>query len=353
VCECAAAVGTANTQKLLASAETQKFFEVEVKKDKTTKQLFKFFIVYGPESPAQCSCLLTKKNLPLQRPVKMDTSMNGGSSNNGGHYAPLEEGSTHSASAAAVSVDPNNTTGAGRSSSKYNESVVNSVDEYNHSFIRKSGRFATGFLIGYFVISIIVSNVWFGFKPLDAIYFSVVTFSTVGYGDFVPKSTSTRLFQAFLIIFGVGVGSSLIGILNDHINTYNENTSERRSIETTEKLQQLAASGVDLAKRKYRHIRSGISSLHIRQAVDDEENVVSDNGHSPQSRTTSIASTMMADITIEQLATILRTQYEEEFKQLNNSVVINFGVVVALIAIGALGMGLVSVVANSTVSYLL
>jgi hypothetical protein len=149
------------------------------------------------------------------------------------------------------------------------------------------------------------------------------------------------------------VGSSLIGILNDHINTYNENTSERRSIETTEKLQQLAASGVDLAKRKYRHIRSGISSLHIRQAVDDEENVVSDNGHSPQSRTTSIASTMMADITIEQLATILRTQYEEEFKQLNNSVVINFGVVVALIAIGALGMGLVSVVANSTVSYLL
>jgi hypothetical protein len=93
----------------------------------------------------------------------------------------------------------------------------------------------------------------------------------VGYGDLVPKSLSTRLFQSFLIIFGVGVGSSLIGILNDHINNYNEAQAERRSIETTEKLQELVAAGVDIKNRKYHQIRSGISVLHIRQTDEGSE----------------------------------------------------------------------------------
>lgn len=85
----------------------------------------------------------------------MDTSLNG---SNGGDYAALEEGS---------------------SNPQVNSSkAIKSVDAYNTSFTVKSGRFATGFLICYFVISIVVSDVWFGFKPLDAIYFSVVTFST-------------------------------------------------------------------------------------------------------------------------------------------------------------------------------
>jgi hypothetical protein len=63
--------------------------------------------------------------------------------------------------------------------SKYDsDTTINNVDAYNQSFILKSGRFATAFLVGYFVISILVSSQWFGFTPLNSVYFSVVTFST-------------------------------------------------------------------------------------------------------------------------------------------------------------------------------
>lgn len=99
----------------------------------------------------------------------------------------------------------------------------------------------------------------------------------VGYGDYVPKSLSERLFQAFLILLGVGIGSSLIGILNEHISNHNEATSEKRSIETTQKLQEMVAAGVDMQRKKIHHIKSGISVLHLRHTEYAQEERTSHN----------------------------------------------------------------------------
>jgi len=49
------------------------------------------------------------------------------------------------------------------------------------------------------MLALLVSAIWFyreveGWSIVDAIYFSVMTMSTVGYGDFAPSTPYTRSF---------------------------------------------------------------------------------------------------------------------------------------------------------------
>ena len=46
---------------------------------------------------------------------------------------------------------------------------------------------------------------------VDSLYFSVITLTTVGYGDFSPTSGGTRLFTIFYVLLGVGL---LLGLLS-------------------------------------------------------------------------------------------------------------------------------------------
>ena len=54
-------------------------------------------------------------------------------------------------------------------------------------------------------------------SPFEALYLTIVTVTTVGYGDIVPLNPSGRIFSIFLILFGVGTFlyglSVLIGFL--------------------------------------------------------------------------------------------------------------------------------------------
>jgi voltage-gated potassium channel len=45
---------------------------------------------------------------------------------------------------------------------------------------------------------------------LDAYYFSVVTLTTVGYGDIVPRTDAGKIFTTFYIMFGVGIITTFI-----------------------------------------------------------------------------------------------------------------------------------------------
>ncbi|GAA6192536.1 two pore domain potassium channel family protein [Phaeobacter gallaeciensis] len=44
-----------------------------------------------------------------------------------------------------------------------------------------------------------------GWSWLDSVYFSVVTISTVGFGDFSPETAAGKIFTMFYIIVGLGV----------------------------------------------------------------------------------------------------------------------------------------------------
>jgi voltage-gated potassium channel len=50
-------------------------------------------------------------------------------------------------------------------------------------------------------------------KWIDAIYFSVITITTVGYGDIHPTNDITKIFTIFYVLIGVGIIAASLNIL--------------------------------------------------------------------------------------------------------------------------------------------
>ena len=70
------------------------------------------------------------------------------------------------------------------------------------------------------VLLVLLSGTWFyhqveGWSWLDAFYFSVITLTTVGYGDFSPQTAVGKIFTIIYIIIGLGILSSFILLLAD------------------------------------------------------------------------------------------------------------------------------------------
>lgn len=49
-----------------------------------------------------------------------------------------------------------------------------------------------------------------GMRVIDALYFSVITLTTVGYGDFTPQTDFGKLFTIFYIFIGIGLIAGFI-----------------------------------------------------------------------------------------------------------------------------------------------
>jgi len=50
---------------------------------------------------------------------------------------------------------------------------------------------------------------------IDSIYFAVVTFTTIGYGDLSPSSDASRLFTVFFALYGIGILGAFLSILGN------------------------------------------------------------------------------------------------------------------------------------------
>ena len=58
-----------------------------------------------------------------------------------------------------------------------------------------------------------------GWSWIDSIYFSVITLTTVGYGDFSPQTDGGKIFTLFYIVLGIGIILSFVNTVYHHYNT--------------------------------------------------------------------------------------------------------------------------------------
>ncbi|WP_051213190.1 potassium channel family protein [Maritalea myrionectae] len=72
-----------------------------------------------------------------------------------------------------------------------------------------------------------------GWGPIDALYFTVMTISTVGYGDITPETNLGKLFTVVYVISGMGIFVALV--------TRIANTMLRQSVDEFEKFEEAKA----------------------------------------------------------------------------------------------------------------
>ncbi|MEM7535320.1 MAG: potassium channel family protein [Chloroflexota bacterium] len=79
---------------------------------------------------------------------------------------------------------------------------------------------------GLFLITLatIASGTWFyrRFEPsittwVDAYYFTVITLTTIGYGDMGPTTSFTKLFTTVYVFIGLGIIAGLIGLIGEAV----------------------------------------------------------------------------------------------------------------------------------------
>ena len=82
------------------------------------------------------------------------------------------------------------------------------------------------------VLILLLTGMWFyhwweGWSWLDSLYFSVVTLTTVGYGDLSPQTAVGKIFTMVYIILGLGILSSFIVLLAEHQTKTGEGIVQR------------------------------------------------------------------------------------------------------------------------------
>lgn len=68
-----------------------------------------------------------------------------------------------------------------------------------------------------------------GWRWLDSLYFSVITLTTVGYGDFSPQTDFGKVFSIFYILTGIGIILGFINTIYQHRITKIEKTRQKRT----------------------------------------------------------------------------------------------------------------------------
>lgn len=67
-----------------------------------------------------------------------------------------------------------------------------------------------------------------GWSLLDSLYFSVITLTTVGYGDFAPQTNAGKLFTIVYIIVGLGILAAFITTVANIAIEQDKNRAVRR-----------------------------------------------------------------------------------------------------------------------------
>jgi hypothetical protein len=65
-------------------------------------------------------------------------------------------------------------------------------------------------------VGTVVYTVLEGWRPLDSLYFCVVTLATVGFGDYTPTTDLAKLFTIGYIMTGIGILATFVSELGKY-----------------------------------------------------------------------------------------------------------------------------------------
>lgn len=73
-------------------------------------------------------------------------------------------------------------------------------------------------IVGFVTIAVLTTGAFFyhlveGMSIVDAIYFSVITLTTVGYGDLTPHTDIGKIFTIGYVIIGIGIIATFARLL--------------------------------------------------------------------------------------------------------------------------------------------
>jgi len=126
-------------------------------------------------------------------------------------------------------------------------------------------------IVAYMAVGVLAfSRIFEQWPVLDSLYFSVVTFTTVGYGDLVPSTEAGKLFTILYSFSGIAIVGALLGYVGGTVVE-----AERAAIRKTRAAARAAI--MELFDPNKKKGGSG-PSARVSQAVEDSVN--DDNGGS-------------------------------------------------------------------------
>jgi len=88
----------------------------------------------------------------------------------------------------------------------------------------------------YWVAGFLALGTWFyarveGWGVLDSLYFSVITLTTVGYGDFSPQTPAGKIFTMIYVLIGLGLISGFVFLLAERTGIIKKSETENEKKE--------------------------------------------------------------------------------------------------------------------------
>lgn len=91
--------------------------------------------------------------------------------------------------------------------------IMNQTSVFNQSRFLMKTSYVKLIVATFFIITIgsVVYHFLEGWNWIDSIYFSVITLTTVGYGDFSPQTDLGKIFTVIYLLTGMGI---IFGFIN-------------------------------------------------------------------------------------------------------------------------------------------